>query len=416
MKPFVQRLALMGAPLAVCAAVLLGAGDDEDQLDFAVVFDEIHALVARDFVDPKLNGLDWEVIGAEFREREMKARDVEEFAAIANEMLSRLNTSHTHLYTEHEPAYFQLLSIFRRPLADQLRAAHPDNPELKYPGVGMFTTEIEGQTFISGVLEGAPAHRAGLQVGDRIINVEGTPFHPIESFRRRVGMPTAVQIQRDRDETLESHIILNVVPEMLEPAAMLLNAVNQSARIIKRPPHRVGYIHMWSMAGEEYREALREQIANGALREADGLILDLRDGWGGANPEDLNIFHQRVPVMTQVGRDGSQRIIDNQWRKPVVLLVNEGSRSGKEIFAFGFQKYGIGPVIGARTAGAVVGGRPYLIRPGILLYLAVADVRADGERLEGRGVTPDVVVPFDIRYANGSDPQLDAAIEQLFRN
>ena len=222
MKPLVHRLALMGAALAVCAVVLLGAGDDEDQLDFAVLFDEIHALVAHDFVDPKLNGLDWEVIGAEFREREMKARDVEEFAAIANEMLSRLNTSHTHLYTEHEPAYFQLLSIFRRPLADQIRAAHPDNPELKYPGVGMFTTEIEGQTFIRGVLEGAPAHRAGLRVGDRIISVEGAPFHPIESFRQRVGMPTAVQIQRLRDETLESHITLNVVPEMLEPAAMLL--------------------------------------------------------------------------------------------------------------------------------------------------------------------------------------------------
>jgi len=48
-----------------------------------------------------------------------------------------------------------------------------------------------------------------------------------------------------------------------------------------------------------------------------------------------------------------------------------------------------------------------------LLVLAVADVTVDGGRLEGKGVEPDVTVPFDIRYANGRDPQFDAAVERL---
>jgi C-terminal processing protease CtpA/Prc len=45
--------------------------------------------------------------------------------------------------------------------------------------------------------------------------------------------------------------------------------------------------------------------------------------------------------------------------------------------------------------------------------LAVSDVRVEGERLEGRGVLPDVVVPFRLPYAAGHDPQLEAALAEL---
>lgn len=403
------RLCAIGALLALPGAAERASID----ADYSAIFRDIHSLVAKEFIDPDMNGLDWNVLGDEFVSRLEAVRDVEQFASIVNQMLGRLNTSHTRLYTAREPEYFQLLSIFRQPLADQIRAAHPDNPDLRYASVGIFTKAIEGEIFITGVLEGAPGHRAGLRVGDRIISANDAPFHPIGSFEGRVGLETPMVVQRSQADPAESILTLSVKPELIQPAEMLLNAVNQSVRIIDRPNRRIGYIHMWSMAGDAYRNALREQVASGVLKDADALILDLRDGWGGANPEDLNMFHQRVPVMTHVARDGTQRVIDYQWRKPAALLVNAGTRSGKEIFAFGFQKYRIGPVIGTRTAGAVVGGRPYLIRPGILLYLAVADVRADSERLEGRGVTPDVVAPFDIRYANGSDPQLDAAISAL---
>ena len=48
-----------------------------------------------------------------------------------------------------------------------------------------------------------------------------------------------------------------------------------------------------------------------------------------------------------------------------------------------------------------------------MLVVAVADVLVDGRRLEGNPVQPDLEVPFDIRYANGEDPQLDAALDVL---
>jgi carboxyl-terminal processing protease len=56
---------------------------------------------------------------------------------------------------------------------------------------------------------------------------------------------------------------------------------------------------------------------------------------------------------------------------------------------------------------------PFLLKDGNLLYLAVIDVLVDGERLEGKGVIPDIEVPFPLEYAQGKDPQLEKAVEVL---
>ena len=66
-------------------------------------------------------------------------------------------------------------------------------------------------------------------------------------------------------------------------------------------------------------------------------------------------------------------------------------------------------MVGAPTAGNVLAGTAYLLPDDSLLELAVADVLVDGKHLEGNPVEPDVAVPFDVRYADGRDPQLDAA-------
>jgi carboxyl-terminal processing protease len=139
--------------------------------------------------------------------------------------------------------------------------------------------------------------------------------------------------------------------------------------------------------------------------------LDLREGWGGAPLTALNIYTGESLSVTNVSRNGRRSTFNSQWKKPVVMLVNEGSRSSKEILAFGFQQYRIGPVVGSKTAGAVVAGRPFPMQDGSLLYVAVADVYVNGgQRLEGKGITPDINVPFSLEYAQGADPQKERAI------
>ena len=84
------------------------------------------------------------------------------------------------------------------------------------------------------------------------------------------------------------------------------------------------------------------------------------------------------------------------------MLVNERSRSGKEVLAYGFEKYRLGAVIGSHTSGAVLAATAFLMSNGDLLLLAVDDVRVDGERLEGIGVDPTIAVPFRFTLLGGT--------------
>ncbi len=113
--------------------------------------------------------------------------------------------------------------------------------------------------------------------------------------------------------------------------------------------------------------------------------------------------------MRVTDRTGVSEFEGVKWRKPVAMLVNGGTRSGKEVLAYGFKKYRLGEVIGTRTEGAVLAATAFLIGPGLLL-LAVGDVLIDGERLEAVGVAPTIEVQSG---AGQGDPQLDRAVAVL---
>ncbi len=372
---------------------------------------EVWQEVNEHFFDPTFNGIDWKVKREEYQNRVKKAQNLEEASVVINQMLSELQTSHTHFYSKLEPAYYQLLGVFNRGSFRKEITKYFPTGNIEYTDIGIFTKDINKKTFISAILDNSPAAKAGLKVGDEVLAVDGKPYQPIQSFVDKADREVKIWVQRTPDS--KSPQELTVIPKKLNPNTLFLDAMRDSVKIVERNNKKIGYIHIWSYAGDQYQEQLVNEMAYGKLKEADGLILDLRDGWGGAEPNYLNIFTDKVPVLTQIPRDGIKRTVDFQWRKPVVMVVNNGSRSGKEILAFGFKKYGIGKVVGAKTAAAVVGGSPFLLEDGNLLYLAVVDVLVDGERLEGKGVIPDIEVPFQLEYAQGKDPQKEKAAEVL---
>jgi C-terminal processing protease CtpA/Prc len=155
-----------------------------------------------------------------------------------------------------------------------------------------------------------------------------------------------------------------------------------------------------------------ELLASEPLKGADGLIVDMRGRWGGAPADAADIFIGKAPLVELTQRNGEGYVANARWRKPLVGIIDIGSRSGMEILAHGLKRAGV-PLIGVETAGAVVAGRAFMLSDNSLLEVAVLDVHVDGERLEGDGVDPDIEVPFDIRYANGADPQLDRALAEL---
>ena len=386
------------------------AGAGSNQADF----DQVWELVRIRFYDPHLNGLDWQEQRARYRPEAASARSREDAAAVINEMLGKLDASHTHFYTPEDPAYYQLADIFAGALQRRgLEQVFPRG-DVSYPGIGVFAAADDlGRTFITGVIEGAPAHQAGVLLGDEILSADDRPFRPVDSFRGKVGGPVSLEVRRASGAT---PIAINVSPADLHPNEMFLRGLKDSARVIVSDKAKIGYVHVWSYASRRIQSALEDLMSEGPLKDADALVFDLRGGWGGAQPQYLDLFNPRSPTMQIKDRDGETGFVDVKWRKPVAMLINEGTRSGKEVLAYGFKQYRLGELVGHRTEGAVLAATAFLIGDDGLLLLAVEDVLVDGQRLEGVGVTPTIEVPFDSRYAAGGDPQLDRAVEVLARS
>jgi carboxyl-terminal processing protease len=410
----VLRLAASAAASAVSAktasAELLSRETDGAHVapDGVSTFESVWQTVRDHFYDPRHNGLDWPAVRERYLPDVERATTEHSVARVVNAMLSELHASHTRFYTRDEPEYYQLADIFAGALRRRgLQRAFPDG-RISYPGIGIISgSEANARHTITAVIDGTPAQQAGLRPGDEIIAADGTPFEPIGSFRGKVGKTVVLGAHR-----AASDLQISVAPVDLEPAKMFLRGLESSARIIESGRRRIGYVHVWCYAGSIYQRALEYLLSQGALKDTDALIWDLRDGWGGARPEYLDLFNARAPTMQVTDRSGKSEFVNVKWRKPVAMLINGGTRSGKEVLAYGFKKYRLGELIGTRTEGAVLAATAFLIGGGLLL-LAVEDVRVDGERLEGVGVTPTIEVQASAATAESDDPQLSRAVAVL---
>jgi carboxyl-terminal processing protease len=306
-------------------------------------FDEVWQHVREAFYDSTLRRLDWTAIREQYRPLALAASD-EERPAVINRMLDELAASHTRYYTPADPAYYQLLDIFAGSLRRDLRRVFPDG-QVMYPSIGIFTQRLGDKIFIHGLLDGFPAAKAGLLVGDELLSVDGTPYHPIQSLRAKVNQEVTLQVRRHLGGPPYDVV---VVPEQIKPNEAFLKAMRESARLMHVDGIALGYIHVWSYAGPQYQRLLEHEIFAGVLKEAEALVLDLRDGWGGAQAHYLDLFNAQGPIVTLVDRHGKITATNVKWRKPVAMLVNSGTRSGKEILAYGFKKYGLGELIKRR--------------------------------------------------------------------
>lgn len=400
--------------LALSLAASICSGQESTKpFDGAGELQRVWELVNERFYRADFNGVDWPAARERFLPRARAASSWEELGPVINEMLGLLRTSHTNYYTVVDPEYYFLFGIFSSgPLGEVARQRFPDG-KVQFDSIGLFARKVDGKWFVSGVLDGSPAALAGVRRGNELVSLNGQPFQPVRPLQGLAARGESVRLEIQSTDDPNSRHTLELTPVTLYPNEAMLTAMEKSMRLFERQGKKIAYVHVWSYAGRQYHERLAAELFQGSFKDADALVLDIRDGWGGASPEYLNLFNRRIPQLTSITRDKQEIYFETQWRKPVALLINGGSRSGKEVLAHGFRKYGIGPVVGERTAGAVSAGTVIPLSDESLLYLCVMGTLVDGEVLEGIGVAPDHEVRWPLPYGSAEDPQLERALDLM---
>lgn len=402
--------------------------------DFGRLFDAVTATTAKHFWDKdRFAAIGWDKRVADVRPSVVDAPDLGDAAGRINALLGELKTSHTALLTPDDVDYYILMAVFGG--ASMPQADFDDRfwgAGVTYAGLGHFSVAIDGRDFVDAVLEGSPAQRAGLKVGDEFVSVDGAPYHPVRSFRGKVGHRVSVAVRRTRGGPVET---IQIPVMSIAPLHAFREATRASARVIERDGQRIGYVHVWASVGEESSDALRDALSRlgvnelperprrgrgGADRKSrpaplDALIVDMRGKIGGTASTAtryLELIDPRGPLLGSRNKSEASRAL-TAVRGRTAVLIDRHTRSTGELFVHAYKRERQGLLVGTPTAGAVSAARAFAMPGGNLLYVAVSGLEIDGEVLEGPGVAPDIEVARPVPYAQGADPVLATAVEVL---
>jgi tricorn protease len=180
---------------------------------------------------------------------------------------------------------------------------------------------------------------------------------------------------------------------------------------------RCGYVHVPNMGPIGYAEFHRYFLAE---VDRDGLLIDVRfNGGGHVSALLLEKLARRRIAYVKTRWFGVQPYPEDAPAGPMVALTNEFAGSDGDIFSHNFKQMRLGPLLGKRTWGGVIGiwPRHTLIDGGVTTQPEFSFWFNDvGWKIENYGVDPDIEVEFPPQaYAKGIDPQLDRSIEELMK-
>ncbi|MFC6661816.1 S41 family peptidase [Deinococcus multiflagellatus] len=294
----------------------------------------------------------------------------------------------------------------------------------------MKLARLDGQNrVVTEVVPGSAAAEAGLKRGDVLLTLNGQPY-VYEDLRRareegrtitlgaeRQGQPLTVTVTA-RESSTRDLPRLSFVP----------GAGSSEVAVLRIPTF---------LSGGGVAQGVHDLVGQAQARGASGLIVDLRGNGGGSLSECDSAVSAFVPSLTRVARspDGNERTVvsrgtrvesgrvlgsvrnPNLWTGPVAVLVDSGSASCSEFFAFEMQYARRGPVIGEETAG--VGNtatRVWPVGEGAVQLTILNYAKPDGTPYP-QSVRPDqarVQGEAEVRLlTQGTDALLQAGVQAL---
>jgi tricorn protease len=312
-------------------------------------------------------------------------------------------------------------------------SASPEVPSVERVEVGLLGAEYEAdgdRCRIARILPGenwhddrrSPLTEPGIDVreGDYLLAVDGqevtTARNPYEFLTGKAERTVRITVN-DRP-TLEGARHYDVRPVSRELNLRYLAWVQRNAALVDSlSGGRIGYIHLPNTGVPGHRELFRGFQPQ---HRKEALILDDRYNGGGFIPEQMALTLDR-PILNYWSRRNlelySQPFVVHTG--PKAMLINGQSSSGGDAIAHYFHELELGPLIGERTWGGLVGisGNVGFVDGGSISVPRFAFVDAEGAwAVEGEGVSPDIeVVDEPHLIAAGREPMIERAVEELLR-
>lgn len=291
----------------------------------------------------------------------------------------------------------------------------------EYVGVGVQVSQNVDTMAITVVkVFDGPAKEAGIEAEDILKKVNGEDITDMEvdavvdKIGGEEGTEVSITVYRPSDAQEHEYKMLR---QMVERPTVEYEMLDNN----------IGYVAVssfYEVTAVQYIDAVKELDRQGM----EGLIVDLRSNGGGL----LDIAVEMLDFMLPAGKlvytedkDGNvtseyTSTDDEQFKKPLVILVNGYSASASEIFAGAVKDYGAGTLVGTTTFGKGIVQRIFELKDGSAIKLTIAKYfTPKGNDIHKVGIEPDIEVELDVdayRESEGeNDNQLQAAIDEMMK-
>jgi tricorn protease len=385
--------------------------DRVPQQEWVEMFNEVWRRYRDFFYVANMNGYNWDALRAQYRPLVDYVANRADLNYVLGEMVAELSVSH---------AYVAGGDI-----------EMPKRPQDALPGARIELDAAAGRYRITKIYHGqneeeiyrSPLTEVGVEVkeGDYILAIDGEDLtakkNPYELLRNKGNRP--VQLTVNATASVEGSHNIVFRPITSETNLIYLDWVTHNREYVDKVTEgKVGYIHLPDMGADGIREFIKYYYPQ--IRK-QALIVDVR-GNGGGNVSQMIIERLRRQLLgTEFARNDqfTDTYPGNVLYGPKVCLINETSASDGDIFPYMFKQAGLGPLVGKRTWGGVVGinGHGPLLDGGQVFVPEFATASVAGQYvIEGHGVDPDIVVENDpAAVIAGRDPQLDRGITEIMQ-